>query len=444
MLYLKELKKVVFSLLFVIYAAGAFIMQNSQDAMDFRGEKLSEPVEGEDYGMHPKEDPEVIMENAWETLYGEFLQNMYIAYPIGFYKEVRLNEKEMEEMAAVLENLTGMPAKTFLSEARQWEGDEQFYGGFTISAEETTKNPDGSYSYAVGEEQEEETADQEDITLKDGLTYEEFKENMEEADRIIGGGSNYRTDNLSSFCMVPYTYEEAMEQYELTKNTDRFTGGYARLFCDYYIVVPASLLPVFLAVALFLKDRQAHMETLLYTRRISSARLILSRYAALITGTMVPALVLGYISNSSVWGMYPGENLDYLAMLKYSVIWLLPTVMTVTGAGMFFTVLTDTPAAILVQVLWWFFDMNQGIWEKNGCALFRLMPRHNTLVGTQEWVDHIEKFAANRIFFTCFALLLVLGTIFIYEQKRRGRLYGKKIGKKMPAFLGHRKSKYKA
>ena len=41
-----------------------------------------------------------------------------------------------------------------------------------------------------------------------------------------------------------------------------------------------------------------------------------------------------------------------LAFVKYVFGWQLPTIMTVTGVGMFLTELTDTAAAVLVQGAW--------------------------------------------------------------------------------------------
>lgn len=423
-----ELKKIMLSLVFAVFLVALWVMLNSQGAMNFSGEKLEAPVEGqEDYGIKTVHDPQVIMENALSELYEDYLFNMYVAYPVGFYKEVKLNEKKRAEMAEILEELTGISAEklnkqTEEQRSRIENGDSGGgnMAGYVIEA----AAPDQGGTIVM----ESEAAEEEEIwpALKPGLEYQEFVSLMERADELIGGGSNYRTDNLDHFSRAPVTYEEARQAYQLTKEQDRFTGGYARLFCDYAIVGVLSVMPVFLSVILFLKDKRARMESLLYIRKVSSLRLVLVRYSALISAMMLPVLVLDYKSNSTVWGMYPGEQLDYLAPLYYVIIWLLPTVLAVTAVGMFFTVLTGTPIAIAIQGIWWFYDINQGIWEENGCALWRLAPRHNTHVRTQEWLDHMGKFTANRIFFTVLALILVTATVFVYERKRRGMLYGKK------------------
>jgi len=83
------------------------------------------------------------------------------------------------------------------------------------------------------------------------------------------------------------------------------------------MLIVLSVLPVFIAVALCLKDKQTSMNGLIYSRTASSARIILTRYLAIITAVMVPAVILFYISSASIWGMYNGMKLDYLIPLKY-------------------------------------------------------------------------------------------------------------------------------
>ncbi|MDO4338616.1 MAG: hypothetical protein Q4C91_11125 [Eubacteriales bacterium] len=460
MLLLKESKKVFFSIVFVVYFAAMVLMAVSQDSMDFSGQKITEPQQGENYGTKAEEIPEVIMPAALEALYNDFLNNSYIAYPIGFYKEVKLNDSKQKAMAGVLEKITGISAQELMREAKSVQDTEKETGtggeaagsnGIRIDAEDMVIQEDGSYAYTLpdenvnaGEQTDEASADALSVSVKENLTYAEFKMAMNKADEIIGGGSSYRTDNLAHFSMVPVTYEEALEQYRLTKEKDRFTGGYARLFSDYMVVSIISILPVFLAVALCLKDRQSGMEQIIYTRCIPAWKLIGARYLAVLSAVMLPEILLAYVSNASVWGLYPGESLDYLAPLKYAVIWLLPTAMISAAVGMFFTELTKTPVAIAIQGLWWMYDINQGIWEENGCSLFRLAPRHNTIVRTQDWFEHMDKFAANRIFFTCLALALLAATIYVYEQKRRGRLHGKDKKKRNFRGLGNRTYKYQA
>lgn len=401
MLLGKEIKKAAISITFFVFIIALLAMPLSQDVLNFSNhDVITAPKQGEDYGIQQKEVPELIMPAAFNSLYNEFTANEYIAYPIGFYKNVKLNETDKEKMAEIISTLSGVPVNDLLKSANYIE-----------------------------------------VTLSDDISYEEFKECMKQADDLIGGGSNYSENNLLNYSYVAITYEEAVTNYNLIVNEDKFTGAYARLFCDYVGII-LSILPVFIAVAICLKDKRAKMNDLIYVRKTSSFKLILSRYFAIVISVMLPTVILAYISNSTVWGQYSGMALDYLASLKYALGWLMPSVMIATAIGMFFTELTGTPIAIAIQALWWFIDLNVGVGRLRGVhTLFELTPRHNSLGNTQIFLDEFHTLVANRLMIAGTALLLVAVTVIIYEQKRRGKFSGYREIKRQGTSLANRKSK---
>lgn len=401
MLLGKEIKKAAISITFFVFIIALLAMPLSQDVLDFSNhDVITAPKQGEDYGIQQKEVPELIMPAAFNSLYNEFTANEYIAYPVGFYKNVKLNETDKEKMAEIISTLSGVHVNDLLTSANSIE-----------------------------------------VTLSDDISYEEFKECMKQADDLIGGGSNYSENNLLNYSYVAITYEEAVTNYNLIVNEDKFTGAYARLFCDYVGII-LSILPVFIAVAICLKDKQAKMNNLIYARKISSFKLILSRYFAVVISVMLPTVILAYISNSTVWGQYSGMTLDYLAPLKYAFGWLMPSVMIAAAIGMFFTELTGTPIAIAIQALWWFIDLNAGVGRLRGVhTLFELTPRHNSLGNTQIFLDEFHTLVTNRLIIAGAALLLVAATVIIYEQKRRGKFSGYREIKRQGTSLANRKSK---
>lgn len=401
MLLGKEIKKTAISITFFVVIIALLAMPFSQDVLNFSNhDVITAPKQGEDYGIQQKKVPELIMPAAFNLLYNEFTANEYIAYPIGFYKNVKLNETDKEKMAEIISTLSGVSVNDLLTSANYIE-----------------------------------------VTLSDDISYEEFKECMKQADDLIGGGSNYSENNLLNYSYVAITYEEAVTNYNLIVNEDKFTGAYARLFCDYVGII-LSILPVFIAVAICLKDKRAKMNDLIYVRKTSSFKLILSRYFAVVISVMLPTVILAYISNSTVWGQYSGMALDYLAPLKYALGWLMPSVMIAAAIGMFFTELTGTPIAIAIQALWWFIDLNAGVGRLRGVhTLFELTPRHNSLGNTQIFLDEFHTLVANRLMIAGIALLLVAVTVIIYEQKRRGKFSGYREIKRQGTSLANRKSK---
>ena len=382
MLLWKEIKKTVLSITFAVFIIFLLAFAISQEVLNFSNEIITVPQQGEDYGTQQKEEPELIMPAAFSSLYKEFTANEYIAYPIGFYKNVKLNDTDQEKMAEIISTLSGVPVDDLLNKSNI------------------------------------------KVNLSADISYKKFKECMKQADNLIGGGSNYSENSLLNFSCVKITYEEAVESYNLIASTDKFTGAYARLFCD-YIGIILSILPVFIAVAVCLKDRRAKMNDLIYARKISSFKLILSRYFAIIIAVMLPTVILAYISNSTIWGQYSGMNLDYFAPLKYAIGWLMPSAMIAVAIGIFFTELTETPIAIAIQGLWWFIDLNAGVSRMGGVhTLFELTPRHNVLGNTQIFLDEFNTLVANRLVMSGAALLFVIATVIIYEQTRRGRFSG--------------------
>lgn len=401
MLLGKEIKKAAISITFFVFIIALLAMPLSQDVLNFSNhDVITAPKQGEDYGIQQKEVPELIMPAAFNSLYNEFAANEYIAYPVGFYKNVKMNETDKEKMAEIISTLSGVPVNDLLTSANSIE-----------------------------------------VALSDDISYEEFKECMKQADDLIGGGSNYSENNLLNYSYVAITYEEAVTNYNLIVNEDKFTGAYARLFCDYVGII-LSILPVFIAVAICLKDKRAKMNDLIYARKTSSFKLILSRYFAVVISVMLPTVILAYISNSTVWGQYSGMALDYLAPLKYALGWLMPSVMIAAATGMFFTELTGTPIAIAIQGLWWFIDLNAGIGRLRGVhTLFELTPRHNSLGNTQIFLDEFHTLVTNRLIIAGAALLLVAVTVIIYEQKRRGKFSGYREIKRQGTSLANCKSK---
>lgn len=405
MLLVKELKKVICSVSYLLFVAILFLGLYSQGVFHFGDRAVEEPRPGQNYGVRNEEIPEVIMPAALESLWQEYTQNVYTTYPIGFYKTVRLNDAEKEEMVQILARLTGLEKEKILE------------AGEDIPA------------------------------LKEGFSYTEFKECMDAADKLLGGGSDYVLDALIGFGTKDITYEEAKVEYQLVRDKDRFTGGYARLFCDYAGVMVLSVLPVFLAVVLCLKDRRAKMTELIYSRSISSGKIIWVRYAAILAAVMLPVILLSYYSNMEVWGLYRGMKLDYLAALKYDLGWLMPTVMVTVSLGMFLTELTGTPIAAAVQCLWWFVDINAGYKSvQSSYALLRLAPRHNAGENSRfritDFLENFNRLAQNRLLMAGLALLLVCLTVCVYEWRRRGIIGGRKKFRVVLADIFYRKNEH--
>ncbi len=405
-LFLKECRKIFFSLTFLIYCVAVFAMYFTQFQNDCV--PIDPPKPGQDdYGTVAKEVPELVMSGAAANLVSDYLEDSYVAYPIGFYKDVHLNEKKKQKMAAIITEITGITKEELDSFTDYQEG------GYLMD-----ENGEMSYFEPVLPE----------IEMPASLTYERFRTLMREADDIIGGGSDYSDENIiGNFSRVPKTYEDALAEYEQFFTKDKITGAYGRLYCDYMGIVLA-VLPVFVAVSLTALDKKSRMEQLAYSRKLSSAKLVFTRFFALLVTMLIPVVLTAVIAQVKVSGLYPDSDMDKLAIFRYAAIWLIPNIMTAAAVGMLMTELTSSMLAIFVQGVWWassIFTATGGLTGNIGT--FTLVARHNSLYGLDVFMAHYSRFVCNRVFFTVVSLAAVVLTAFIYEQKRRGSFHGHEI-----------------
>mgnify|MGYP000326194269 FL=1 len=83
-----------------------------------------------------------------------------------------------------------------------------------------------------------------------------------------------------------------------------------------------GLYPIFLVVMIWMKDRMSNAAELIYSRKVSSAKLVISRYAASITMILLPILLLSFESLVPLitFGAEKSIVIDYFAYIKY-ILW---------------------------------------------------------------------------------------------------------------------------
>lgn len=413
----KECKQTAKSLIYWIIVAIMILdfatQLGSQEVM-----KKPEPGQ-ESYGVHLSKDEDVIMRTTLGSLVEEYGFGSYATYPIGFYKNVTLDEEDTKKIEQIIEKATGLATDQIENMVSAWcdSQNEQMQNGQIM-------DPTGL-----------------EVLPVDGLTYEKFEKLMDEADHILGGGSSYGKGSRLGNAYQPMTYEEALDEYNTLIDKDKLTGGYARLFSDYMVIV-LGILPVFLAATRSIRDRRAQMQELIYTRKGTSTVIIASRYLSMIIMLLIPVFFLSLIpfTECMKYAQAEGMQTDILAFAKYIAGWLLPTVMMATAVGMLFTELTETALAVLIQGAWWFVDVFAGgtMEIHGGMYGWHLMPRHNSELNYQAYVDGFSQLVSNRILYVSISIIMIVLTVVIYEQKRKGRLDIR--GK----ILAGRKSKSKA
>ena len=405
---------------------------------------LAEPKEDDDYfGTKTSEDnPEEIMTGVTRVLLMEYKRNVYATYPLPIrnYKAVSLDSKEQARVLEILCEVTGLTKEQLSNLPKSYF---PAVTGTIISIDNADYDEDGNFYISSKDGKATSGSKKMDKTKRfvSQVTYERFKELMHEMETMIGEeGSHYQMEMMIAyFGMSEMSYEEACAEYDQTIKDDKVTGGFARLFCD-YMGLSLGLYPIFIIVFMWLKDRLDNMTELLYICRISSLKLVLTRYLASITMVLIPVILLSFESLIPLisFGNKHSISIDYFTYIKYILCWLLPTVMMVSATGVFFTLLTDSPFAILLQFLWWIID--RGATGLSGDTKWTtLMIRHNTLRGYELIKDSFHVICINRLLMAGISILLIILSVWVLQQKRKGRINVANIYKKA---FGNIKSKF--
>lgn len=378
MLFFKECKKILFSLTFLAYISlliGFYYVQF------YSGISLvSQPKKGSEdysytYGYKITDNTEMIMYSAVESLIQEYFDGIFISYPMGIYKEVRLTNNNEKKIENIISEITG------ISDISYFESN--------------------------------------DIKLSDNLTYEEFSEFMRKVDEIIGGGSKYSEELiLINFGRVPKSYEDALNEYNKFIYTDKVTGAYARLFCD-YIGIIASILPVFVTAEFMNKDKSSKCTDIIYMSKISSLKLIFTRVFSLLFMVILPCIILSLIATFDVSEVYTGYETDKFVITKLSAFWLIPDIMISVSIGMIFNPIISV---LINGVLWLGSVMNYGESLTGNIKKFTFVLRHNSIYDRDLFMTSLDDFTFNRIFFTLTSVILILISVFIYDLKRKGSI----------------------
>lgn len=386
-----ELKRIIKNPLFYIVGVLIISFAISNIGFDINPNKIVKPTMGqESYGTYPSSDMEVIKPRAVNSLISQYMDNRYTTYPYGFYKSVRLSDEKDEQIGKIISALTGE----------------------SLEAVEKLKDNDVS-TYPPG------------IEIRIDLSDEEFKTLMETADITIGKGSYYGDKYLvGTFGQTERDYEAALEEYNLIIEEDRISGAYARHFSDYVGIVLA-MVPVFLAIGIWYLDKSSKSQDILYVREVKSKDIVWGRYLAMVVSLSILILSMATYYNIKVIKHFGIENIDILAYYKYTIIWLIPTMMVPLAVGTLLTIATDSPIGIVVQLVWFFIDVNSKFESIQGGGYgMSLILRHNTVGNPSVYMNNINQILINRLIYVTIALVMVAFAERIYNNKRVGKLGG--------------------
>ena len=89
-------------------------------------------------------------------------------------------------------------------------------------------------------------------------------------------------------------------------------------------------------------------------KKYSSAKIVFTRYAALVTVMFLPVVVTAFAAQAEIIKLYPGKTLDLFAFPKYTIGWLIPAIMISAAVGVLVSEMFSILPAIFIQGVWWF------------------------------------------------------------------------------------------
>ncbi|MCD5414709.1 MAG: ABC transporter permease [Clostridiales bacterium] len=391
-LFLKECRNILKSYIYYIFIVVVILFYASQMGIASAEDLgiLFAPPEytdtcktGAPFGRRRSEPSLDMIPAAAKRLLTEHRTNSFATFPLGFYRAVKLDTDENAEIAKVFRKITGKTVEELIS---------------LRSADDFDALP-----------------------VNETLDLNQFLILMDTVDTIIGGASTYGAERIERFTIVPITYEEAILAYKYIVSEDKFTNAYARLSADYLGIV-MCIFPVFVAVLMSLKDKKTKMLELVFSRKTSSLKLIFTRYFSLVFMMILPVLLLSFRETITFisFANIENVNIDLFAFFKYTIWWILPTLMLVTAIGVFITTVTGRAIAIAIVLFLWFLNIST-IDLSGEYPILGFLIRHNTMRDGALITENFNSIMMNRLLIAGLAILLVIATVAIYEQKRSGK-----------------------
>ncbi|MFZ5354687.1 MAG: ABC transporter permease [Bacillota bacterium] len=387
----KELKQQLKNISIYLLAAIILLFYFTQFAPP-SGDASLEPVldpqrQNQYFGSIEITDPVEEMRAIYMHMYMDYLTGIILKQGFMLNRDVKLNEKQLQSIDSTMDAIYP-------------EGISQF------SREELLSMSEGKQKPGI---------DFEGFTPAIG--YEEYKELLKKLDKELGGNTYYSEKNIDALKRRPMTYAEAVEEFEKLKEKDKLTGAYGRVFADYMGVV-AGFFPIFIAAFLLTRDRRSNMYELIYSRRVSSLSYVFSKYVALLITTLVLFLIPATHATYSFAQVaaVKGYTIDVMAFYKYTIVWILPTLMFTIASGMLSSIVFGNGiVSIVIQFILWVFSMLPLVGDY---GLGKMVIRFNELGLYDSYMKWLPSITVNRIFYMCMSLLLTGAAAWVLSRKR--------------------------
>lgn len=261
------------------------------------------------------------------------------------------------------------------------------------------------------------------------ISYDEFTLKVNKIDQLLGGNTIYGDKHRKEYLIRPQTQEEASKEFDTMVNHEGLTNAYGKMLAD-YMGITAGFFPTFIAAFLLGRDKRTIMAELVRVRTCGSLTYIFAKYLAVVA---LLGLVYLLISVQPTYAFYKivtanGWTFHPFGFVKFTLGWVLPTLMFTTALSMFFSEITGSGiAAIPLQLILWFTSLSP---LKGDYSLSKYVIRFNS-AGSYDLLEHsLNAIALNRVFYIGLSLALVGLCAWVWEKNRaRGGIGHGTLGK---------------
>ncbi|GMQ60283.1 ABC transporter permease [Vallitalea sediminicola] len=251
------------------------------------------------------------------------------------------------------------------------------------------------------------------------ISEQEYQDILQQLNNELSHINMYKDDKIKNLVAKKILFEETIRRKEEIATEEKVTGSYARLFAD-YIGIAVGFFAVFIAAFTLIRDRKYKSYEIIYTKKISSIKYVLSKYIGNVFLMLIVVLVLaGY---STIYFANHYGNIDYFAFIKISITWILPTIMIVTSLAYLLQIVSGNGILpIIVQFVYWNYSMPFSNSQYN---VSKYIIRYNHVSTLSEYQKVANDIMINRIVTVAVSVVILIGAIWIFERKR-GNICGK-------------------
>lgn len=257
------------------------------------------------------------------------------------------------------------------------------------------------------------------------VTFSDMEKMINRFDKEMGGGTVFSEKYRDMMYSRNKTYDEAIDDFNEIITKDKLTNAAGRLFAD-YMGITAGFFPVFLAAFIMSRDKRSKSWEVINSKNVSSAAYLWAKVGSVIilvsTVYLIlsihPTIVYYKLSNNF------GYDIELFAFFKYTIIWVIPTVIFVCSLSVLISVVTGKGIISLVgQFVLWLITIGQlsGAYGLNAFVI-----RFNQFGGYDQYLEWKSQITLNRVFYIILSFVIIYVTTLVFEYKRAG---GKIIGK---------------